>query len=209
MEGFSRLNGANVYAYDGGYVGGTNQQFYIYSAYDAYYINPVHTFGRQVLDMNLGSLNLEIWDASGDSAPQEFDIEDVAYTVKYNANGGSKAPSPQTKAYNQNLTLRDSVPVRSGYDFLGWASNKNATASDYDPGASYTANKDITLYAVWKRFELGKTTRGDMFNLAKSVKVTWEKVPGAKYYKVYREGITNKNGGKAYDRPESESLFPG
>ena len=38
---------------------------------------------------------------------------------------------------------------------------------------------------------LGKTTRGDMFNLANNVKVTWKEVPGAKYYKVYREGVTD------------------
>ena len=38
----------------------------------------------------------------------------------------------------------------------------------------------------------GKTTRGDMFNLANNVKVTWKEVPGAKYYKVYREGVTDK-----------------
>ena len=37
----------------------------------------------------------------------------------------------------------------------------------------------------------GKTTRGDMFNLAGNVKVTWQAVPGAKYYKVYRTGVTN------------------
>ena len=37
----------------------------------------------------------------------------------------------------------------------------------------------------------GKTTRGDMFNLAGNVKVTWKEVPGAKYYKVYREGVTD------------------
>ena len=37
----------------------------------------------------------------------------------------------------------------------------------------------------------GKTGRGDMFNLANNVKVTWQKVPGAKYYKVYRYGLTN------------------
>ena len=35
----------------------------------------------------------------------------------------------------------------------------------------------------------GKTTRGDMFNLANNVKVTWKAVPGAKYYKVYRSGV--------------------
>ena len=37
----------------------------------------------------------------------------------------------------------------------------------------------------------GKTTRGDLFNLAKNIKVTWKEVPGARYYKVYREGITD------------------
>ena len=49
--------------------------------------------------------------------------------------------------------------------------------------------------AAEAEFELlivpGKTTRGDMFNLANNVKVTWKEVPGAKYYKVYREGVTN------------------
>ena len=39
--------------------------------------------------------------------------------------------------------------------------------------------------------ELGKTSRGDMFNLANNVKVTWKEVSGAKYYKVYREGVTD------------------
>ena len=43
------------------------------------------------------------------------------------------------------------------------------------------------------RIILGKTTRGDMFNLAGNVKVTWKEVPGAKYYKVYREGITKSS----------------
>ena len=37
----------------------------------------------------------------------------------------------------------------------------------------------------------GKTARGDMFNLAGNVKVTWKAVPGARYYKVYREGVTD------------------
>ena len=47
---------------------------------------------------------------------------------------------------------------------------------------------------VTKTFTIlpGKTTRGDMFNLANNVKVTWKEVPGAKYYKVYREGVTDK-----------------
>ena len=42
------------------------------------------------------------------------------------------------------------------------------------------------------RISSGKTARGDMFNLAGNVKVTWKEVPGARYYKVYREGVTNQ-----------------
>ncbi len=39
----------------------------------------------------------------------------------------------------------------------------------------------------------GKTIRGDMFNLANNVKVTWKAVPGAKFYRVYREGLTDSD----------------
>ena len=50
----------------------------------------------------------------------------------------------------------------------------------------YTGNIGKTFYIL-----PGKTTRGDMFNLANNVKVTWKEVPGAKYYKVYRYGVTD------------------
>ena len=55
---------------------------------------------------------------------------------------------------------------------------------------NYNAAEDIEITVKVVR-NLGKTIRGDMFNLANNVKVTWKEVPGAKYYKVYREGITN------------------
>ena len=54
-----------------------------------------------------------------------------------------------------------------------------------------TANYKKATTELEVRVLPGKTTRGDMFNLANNVKVTWKEVPGAKYYKVYREGITN------------------
>ena len=54
-----------------------------------------------------------------------------------------------------------------------------------------TVNYKKATTEVELRVLPGKTTRGDMFNLANNVKVTWKEVPGAIYYKVYREGITN------------------
>lgn len=72
-----------------------------------------------------------------------------SYTVSYNANGGSGAPSSQTKWYGKNLTLSSTKPTRTGYTFQGWATSASGSVA-YAAGASYTANAAITLYAVWK-----------------------------------------------------------
>ena len=73
----------------------------------------------------------------------------TTYTVSYDANGGSGAPSSQTKTQDVTLTLSSTKPTRSGYTFLGWATSSSATSASYQPGGSYTANASITLYAVW------------------------------------------------------------
>ena len=72
------------------------------------------------------------------------------YTVSYNANGGSGAPSSQTKIKDTTLKLSTQKPSRSGYTFLGWATSSSATSAQYQPGGSYTNNSSVTLYAVWK-----------------------------------------------------------
>ena len=74
----------------------------------------------------------------------------ITYTVKYNANGGSGAPSNQTKTYGKTLTLSSVKPTRERYSFLGWATSANATEAAYTSGASYEDNNNLTLYAVWE-----------------------------------------------------------
>ena len=74
----------------------------------------------------------------------------ITYTVSYNANGGSGAPSNQTKTYDTTLTLSSTKPTRTGYTFQGWGTSSIDTSVDYAAGASYTANAAITLYAIWK-----------------------------------------------------------
>ena len=73
------------------------------------------------------------------------------YTVSYNANGGSGAPSSQTKTYGSTLTLSSTKPTQSGYDFLGWATSSTATSINYASGGSYTNDASVTLYAVWEK----------------------------------------------------------
>lgn len=74
----------------------------------------------------------------------------TSYTVSYNANGGSNAPSAQTKWHDEPLALSSDKPSKTGYTFKGWAKSKTDTTAEYIAGASYTDNSDVTLYAVWE-----------------------------------------------------------
>ena len=74
----------------------------------------------------------------------------TSYTVKYNANGGTGAPSSQTKWKDQTLALSNIKPTRIGYAFQGWGISAGDTSVDYAAGANYVANANIALYAIWK-----------------------------------------------------------
>lgn len=74
------------------------------------------------------------------------------YTLNYNANGGSGAPSAK-KWYGQT-TVSSTKPTRSGYQFLGWDDNYTATSVKYSPGSSINISENITLYAVWGKREV-------------------------------------------------------
>lgn len=73
------------------------------------------------------------------------------FTVKYDANGGTGAPGNQTKTYGVTLKLSTTVPTRENCIFLGWGTAPGSTTVAYAAGANYTANTDLTLYAMWRR----------------------------------------------------------
>ena len=79
----------------------------------------------------------------------------------YDANNGTNAPngsSAEIVAGNSaTFTISDSVPTRTGYDFLGWATNKDATSAEYSSGGSITISSNTTLYAVWKKISTFET----------------------------------------------------
>lgn len=72
------------------------------------------------------------------------------YTIVYNANGGTGAPTNQTKYHDLATTLSSIKPSRAGYIFLGWSESSTATYATYQPSERFTANKNTILYAVWK-----------------------------------------------------------
>ena len=79
----------------------------------------------------------------------------------YDANNGTNAPngsSAEIVAGNSaTFTISDSVPTRTGYNFLGWATNKDATSAEYSSGGSITISSNTTLYAVWKNISTFET----------------------------------------------------
>jgi uncharacterized repeat protein (TIGR02543 family) len=102
------------------------------------------------------------------------------YTVSYNANGGTGAPGNQIKNYNVPLVLTTETPshaqtfsntytvtyngnggavdrasdtssIVTTYTFVAWNTNAGGTGTWYSPGATYTANANLSLYAGYNQ----------------------------------------------------------
>ncbi|MBQ9881195.1 MAG: InlB B-repeat-containing protein [Synergistes sp.] len=71
------------------------------------------------------------------------------FTLSFNANGGTGAPSPITAAEDGTVTIPSTVPTRNQKDFKGWALSSTAATADYVRGQKITLTKNTTLYAVW------------------------------------------------------------
>lgn len=110
------------------------------------------TSGRHVpasCSINFGSASWNgVTGGSRSASTTQYVGPKSSYTVTYNANGGSGAPGSQTKWYGTNITLSSSKPTRTGYTFAGWATSASGAVA-YQPGATYSANANVTLYAKW------------------------------------------------------------
>lgn len=85
------------------------------------------------------------------------------YSVSYNSNGGSNSVPLDLNQYSSGekvTVLFNHVPSRSGYTFLGWSANRNASSPDYTSSGLkiFSINSDTTLYAVWRSAQGGHTT---------------------------------------------------
>lgn len=94
------------------------------------------------------------------------------YTISYNANGGTGAPSSQTKTYGITLTLSNTKPVKIGYPFLGWTINSNGSGTVYQPGGSFTTNANTTLYAKYSTTLTNYTVYLDVIDTGESYQNT-------------------------------------
>ena len=90
------------------------------------------------------------YSSAGTSVNGTVTLDKPTYKISYNANGGSGAPSSQTKTYGTTLKLSNVEPTRKGYTFLGWSTSSTATSATYSAGGSYKTNDSDILYAVWE-----------------------------------------------------------
>jgi hypothetical protein len=84
--------------------------------------------------------------------------------IRYFANGGNFAPKMQIKIRGQSTTISTQVPERNGFIFLGWSrSTTPGPAAAFDiarfrPGATYSRDEDLNLYAVWRSAGIGTSS---------------------------------------------------
>lgn len=84
------------------------------------------------------------------------------FTLSYNANGGSAAPTSSVNNAGASVTLSSQLPTRIGYTFSGWNTLANGTGSNYSAGASYTMpGSNTTLYAKWTAAQGSITYNGN------------------------------------------------
>ena len=75
-------------------------------------------------------------------------------TLTYHGNGNTSgtAPTQVPVAPSTDVIIQNQGTLeRSGYEFLGWSTDANATAADWSAGDQMTLNADTTLYAVWRQ----------------------------------------------------------
>ncbi len=70
--------------------------------------------------------------------------------------GASYKPTANTTLYavwnnSAGTNLSYTKPSRSGYTFLGWSTNSNATSASYAAGNGVTVSGNVSLYAVWQK----------------------------------------------------------
>ena len=118
------------------------------------------------------------------------------YTIKYNANGGSGAPSNQVKEHNKNITLSTSKPIRTGYTFVNWNTSSDGNGTSYSAGATYSGNSDITMYAQWRRNRV-------IINFS----VNGGTLISTAAYSVDANGIVTKNGSNLHSMYYNDTIM--
>jgi uncharacterized repeat protein (TIGR02543 family) len=84
-----------------------------------------------------------LWQQEDEPEPED----DTTYTVKFDLNGGSGSNPPDQEVKKGRRASAPSAPTRSGYVFVGWNTNRNASSGNIN---SVTIRSNTTFYAIWR-----------------------------------------------------------
>lgn len=120
-----------------------------------------YTFkGWYISDDNGQTLSIEVNDGTTFAADKKLyaSWKINEYDIVYNGNAddvdGGTVPDGVHIEYGKTVAISDKTPTRTGYTFLGWATDKTATETEYAAGEKVKSLTErdgvtVTLYAVW------------------------------------------------------------
>ena len=94
-----------------------------------------------------GYIYVWVKDTAGQTSYDRVYIEKVTY----DANGGSGAPSTEYKVDGTSISISTTKPTKSGYTFKEWNTKSDGTGTSYAPGATYSTNTSLSLYAIYEQ----------------------------------------------------------
>ena len=113
-------------------------------------------------------------------------IEIKKYNVTFDTNGGSEA-ALQVVIWGENASQPENVPVKEGYTFAGWYSDKEYTIPyDFSKGIK----EDTTIYAKWaiNTYNVSFDTNGG--SKVSDQTVEWNKTAAKPEIEPVKEGYT-------------------
>lgn len=100
----------------------------------------------------------------------------VTYTISYNGNGVDNLSVPATQTVIEgdavSLAAKTGQSSRTSPVFIGWNTEKDGSGTSYAAGASYTAQKDIVLYAQW-RYEEPQVNSAGKYEITNAGNLMW------------------------------------
>ena len=86
-----------------------------------------------------------------DKAGNEETDTKTVYSVIYSGNGASGFMDRQLKYAGENIIIKSCEYQSEEYSFVRWNTAQNGSGTNYNPGATYSQNQSITLYAQWNK----------------------------------------------------------
>ena len=109
---------------------------------------------KGTFDENTGKITITSVNGQTSNSGNE---EKKNFIITYDANGGTGVPDTQEANIGDTVNINfTTIPTRTNFKFLGWATTNDATTAVYTEGGTENFTmpaSNVTLYAVWEEIE--------------------------------------------------------